>query len=73
MADELNLHSLDKRVTKLELWRENWEQNMRIVLGQIIDEKLDKRFGWLSRTWQGVLQAVVIALILYFLGLPSAG
>jgi hypothetical protein len=68
---EPTLHSLDLRVTKLEGQHKTAEETVMLKLGALIDEKLDKRFGWVSRTWQAVLQAVFIAIVLYLLGVPG--
>jgi hypothetical protein len=45
------------------------EGNTMLRIGNLIDEKLDKRFGWMPRILEGVCQAIVIAAALYFLGL----
>ena len=73
MNEPLTLNSLDKRVTRLEDTRKSAEETMMLKISALIDKKMDARFGWLSRVWQGVFQAIVIAAVLYFFGLSTAG
>ncbi len=45
------------------------EQTIMLQLGNLIDEKLDKRFGWQSRMLESLASAVLIAIVLFGLGL----
>lgn len=40
-----------------------------LQLGNLIDEKLDKRFGWMPRILEGTAQAIIIVIAIYWLGL----
>lgn len=74
---EPTVHSLDNRVTVLEEWKKShvnkdipdMEKSIMLQIGQMIDDKLNKRFGWMSRTLEAVGIAVLVAVILAVVGL----
>lgn len=45
------------------------EVKMILQLGNLIDEKLDKRFGWMPRGIETIVTSAIVALILYGLGM----
>lgn len=45
------------------------ESRLKLEIGQIIDERLKTRFGWMPRILEGVVQSVLIVLAIYWLGL----
>lgn len=45
------------------------EGKMILQLGSLIDAKLDRRFGWMSRGIEAIVTSVIVALILYGLRL----
>lgn len=73
---EPTLHSLDNRMTVMEAWKaaqienaSNAEEKIMLKIGKMIDDKLDKRFGWMSRILEAVGIAVLVAVILAVVGL----
>jgi len=70
------LHNLDNRVTVLERWKEDHvrngipraEERLMLQIGNIIDEKLNKRFGWMSRMLEAIGIAVIVAVLLAIFG-----
>lgn len=73
---EPTIHSLDNRVSVLEAWKtaqvENAvraEERIMLQIGNMIDDKLNKRFGWMSRILEAVGIAVIVAVILAVVGL----
>jgi hypothetical protein len=45
------------------------EKNVMFKIGELIDRKLDKRFGWFSRGLETVGTALIVAAVLYGLRL----
>ncbi len=61
IKDEIPAH-YSKRIVESE-------EKMKLTLKEIIDERLDKRFGWQSRLLESLASAVLIAVVLFGLGL----
>ena len=47
------------------------EANTMLKIGNMIDDKLNKKFGWFPRILEGAGQAIIIAIALYLLGLAG--
>jgi len=47
------------------------EGNTMLKIGNMIDDKLNKKFGWFPRILEGAGQAIIIAIALYALGLAG--
>lgn len=45
------------------------EKMMKMSIAEIIEQKLDKRFGWLPRILETIFTGVIVALIIYGAGL----
>lgn len=72
---EPTLHNLDVRVTSLEQWKQahvegipKAEERIMLQIGNLIDDKLNKRFGWMSRILEAVGIAVIVAIVLAVIG-----
>ena len=61
IRNEITAH-YTKRITESEA-------RTMLQIGNLIDEKLEKKFGWIPRIMEGVFIAVVTVIILALVGL----
>jgi hypothetical protein len=45
------------------------KETTMLELGNLIDAKLDKRFGWLPRSVETIVTGLIVAVVVYGLGL----